>query len=294
MDIKGEIFVNEKRLNQTLIKESVKSLGTYFNPTMEWTEQFKMVREKLLCAMSKLRSTPLTAANAYVFFHICLITQVHFGCGIMTLTEAQEKELIRISEATLLQKLGLSEKFPRQILHTEKTQLGVGIMKPSTILTILSLKLYLGHKRHEDIIANQLEVNERNVAFQYGYNKNVLEVKRKLKPNQITWSDEIGERLESRNVVFVNANLTQCIRTKNKAMMDLAAAHAESKNMSEKIIAPINQVRLFKKVILPCELVGLLGNKKTKCFNRVIEASSTRWNIDFHIVPKPSKKLIST
>ena len=228
MDIKGETFINEKRLNQTLIKESVKSLGIYFNPTMEWTKQFKMIREKLLCAMSKLRSTPLTAANAYVFFNMCLITQVHFRCGIMTLTEAQEKELIRISEAALLRKLGLSKKFPRQILHTQKTQLGVGIMKPSSILTILSLKLYLGHKRHEDIIANQLEVNERNVAFQHRYNKNVFEVKRKLKPNQITWSDEVGEGLESRNIVLVNANLTQHIKTKNKTIMDLAAAYAES------------------------------------------------------------------
>ena len=52
-------------------------------------------------------------------------------------------------------------------------------------------------------------------------------------------------------------------------------------------------MRLFKKVILPCELVGLLGNKKTKFFYRVIEESSMRWNIDFPIVPKPSKKSIS-
>ena len=60
---------------------------------------------------------------------------------------------MRISELTLLKKLELSEKFPRNILYTKKSQLGVGIMKPSTIITVLALKLYLGYRRNEDEIA---------------------------------------------------------------------------------------------------------------------------------------------
>lgn len=290
VDIKEEIWVNNKILQQTLIKDAVKSLGLYVNPTMEGSKQFEMVKEKLIRAMSKLRSTPLSVANAYIFFNMYLITQVYFGCGIVVLTEAQEKVLIKISESSLLRKLGLSERFPRQILYAQKSQLGVGIMKPATILAILSLKLYVGHKRHEDIISKQIKVNEKNSMFQYGFSKNILQVKSELKPKQLTWSDEIADRLISRNIKFVNTDLNQYVETSNKTIMDLATEYVISKKLSEESIAPINHVRLFKRMILPCELVGLMGNCKTKCFHNVLEVSSLVWKIDFPIVPKPSKK----
>ena len=60
---------------------------------------------------------------------------------------------MNISEPVLLKKLGLSEKFPREILYARKSALGVGLLKPSTIITILTLKLYLEHMRNDDRIA---------------------------------------------------------------------------------------------------------------------------------------------
>ena len=59
-------------------------------------------------------------------------------------------------------------------MYTRKFQLGVGIMKPSTIITVLALKLYLGYRRNEDEIAKQIGINERNTSFKYGYNKNIM------------------------------------------------------------------------------------------------------------------------
>ena len=93
---------------------------------------------------------------------------------------------MRINEATLLRKLGLSEKFPQRIIYTRKSQLGVGILKPFTIITILSLKLYLGYRRNDDMIAKQIGINEKNAQFQYGYNKSILTSNRALKPNKVT------------------------------------------------------------------------------------------------------------
>ena len=72
--------------------------------------------------------------------------------------------------------------------------------------------------------------------------------------------------------------------------MDLAVEHMTSNNLSEMIIAPINQVQLHEKVTLPCELVGLMGNRKTKCFQKVSEESSLTQEIKFLKVPKSSKK----
>lgn len=37
------------------------------------------------------------------------------------------------------------------------------------MIAILALKLYLGHKRNEDRISKIIEINEKNVAYQYGY-----------------------------------------------------------------------------------------------------------------------------
>ena len=94
-----------------------------------------------------------------------LIKQVYFGCGIISITPAQEKILMQISKAILLKKLGLSKKFPKKILYSRKSELGVGIMKPTTMITILALKLYLGHKRNEDRISNIISIIEVKAEY---------------------------------------------------------------------------------------------------------------------------------
>ena len=38
-------------------------------------------------------------------------------------------------------------------------------MKPSIIITVVALKLYLEHRRNEDEIAQQIGINERNTSF---------------------------------------------------------------------------------------------------------------------------------
>ena len=128
------------------MKESIKLLGIFLNPTLKWIHQFEMMKNKMFKSMSKLRSTPLTIGNAHVFFNVHLIMQVYFGCGVIHLNPNQETILMKIRKGKLLRKVGLSEKFPRMVLHARKSQLRVGVLKPNAILTILSLKLYLGHR----------------------------------------------------------------------------------------------------------------------------------------------------
>ena len=129
-----------------------------------------------------------------------VISQVYSGCEIIILNEKQEETLMKITESMLLRKLGLSEKFPRKILCAQKSQLGVGIMKPSTIITTLALKLYLGHKRQGDTIARKITINEKNASFQHGHSKDVMNVKRRAKPTKGTWSDEVAKMLMERKI----------------------------------------------------------------------------------------------
>ena len=76
--------------------------------------------------------------------------------------------------------------------------------------------------------------------------------------------------------------------TKNKTIMDYAIQY--SSNL--KTVEAINHVRLFKKMILPCELIGFRGNDETREFREVYEASSINWNVSFEYVKKPHKRLL--
>ena len=72
----------------------------------------------------------------------------------------------------------------------------------------------------------------------------------------------------------MNTDLSQCIETRNKAIMNLVVEHVNSSRLLKAIIAPINHVRLHKKIVLPYELLGLMGDKKMKCFMDRLEQSS--------------------
>ena len=46
-------------------------------------------------------------------------------------------------------KLGLSRNFPRSVLYSRKSTLGIGIMTLSTIIAVLKAKLYVGNVKAE-------------------------------------------------------------------------------------------------------------------------------------------------
>ena len=83
---------------------------------------------------------------------------------------------------------------------SRKTALGIGLMSPSTTVDGLALKLHVGHKRAESKVTKMIKINEENARLSYGYSKNVIETEWKCKPNKITWSDEMQEKLSRRKL----------------------------------------------------------------------------------------------
>ena len=47
-------------------------------------------------------------------------------------------------------------------------------------------------------------------------------------------------------------------------IMDYVIKYMESEELKDKIIAPINQVRIYKRMFLPCELVEFNSEKITR------------------------------
>ena len=74
-----------------------------------------------------------------------------FYCGAICIDDKEEKELIKTHEEILLTKMGLSRACPRAALHTRKSVLGIGLMKPKILLDALKVKLHADNKRKLNI-----------------------------------------------------------------------------------------------------------------------------------------------
>ena len=74
--------------------------------------------------------------------------------------------------------------------------------------------------------------------------------------------------------------------------MNKVVQYMEQMKIKNKIIAPINQMWLYKKYYLPCELVGMNSNTKTKYFLDRNKKSCIRLKFKLPTIPKLSSKTI--
>ena len=95
-----------------------------------------------------------------------------------------------------------------------------------------------------------------------------------------------------RNIQITNTNQHKVFKTKNKMIMNYIKIYIKEKEKKIEIIATLNHVQLYKKMILLCKLVGIERNKKTRELINPLERSCFKWRIKFLILPKPSKKSI--
>ena len=113
-------------------------------------------------------ATDINPYQAAVYYNAYMITSMYFGCGIIELTIKQEQELKRLYKEPLLIKLGLSRNFPRQVLYSRKSALGIGIMIPSTIINMLKAKLYIGNVRREGVAKEAIDLQEEYLRVEAG------------------------------------------------------------------------------------------------------------------------------
>ena len=117
------------------------------------------------------------APIAHLYYNAYLIKNMYFGSRVMPLIEKQEITLKQIYEPVILRKMNLSEKFPRSVLYSRKTALGIELMAPKTIIGVLLLKIYLGNQRLNQKVAKIIQINEDNARLSRGYSKSILDMK---------------------------------------------------------------------------------------------------------------------
>ena len=75
------------------------------------------------------------------------LIKVYFRHRIITLAFNWKNILMKISENILLRKIELSERFPRKMLYARKLSLGIGLIRPLSIVAILLSKSHTGYVR---------------------------------------------------------------------------------------------------------------------------------------------------
>ena len=187
------------------------------------------MKDKMRCAIAKLQNTAIDLPLTYIFFNQYLIKSIYFGCSVIYLNKTQEKELMKIYEESILKKIGLSAKFPRQILYARKSALGVGIMRPSTIVNTLAIKLYIRHQQKKSRLASFININEENSFIDNGINKDPIKTPHNKRFWEYTWSDEITEYLQKRDLEVINQDEIKNQVMSNKTIIDYAVEFVKLK-----------------------------------------------------------------
>ena len=58
--------------------------------------------------------------------------------------------------------------------------------------------------------------------------------------------------------------------------MDMIVKYVKEEEVEKELISTLNQVRIFKKMILPCELIGFVGRIKTREAREAKEVSCVK------------------
>lgn len=93
----------------------------------------------------------------------------------------EELELKKIHETPILKKLGLSTKLPCEVMYMSKTALGLGLIEPNTVLSILTLKQYFRHVRMNSDTANITKANEELSQVENRRSKTHFEINKRDK-----------------------------------------------------------------------------------------------------------------
>ena len=78
---------------------------------------------------------------------------------------------------------------------------------------------------------------------------------------------------------------------KNKIMIDQEVTCVQRNELGSKNIALLNQVKIYKRMKLPCKLVRFQDENKTKEKRKYRESSCIIQKFDTEVVPKLSRKL---
>ena len=103
----------------------------------------------------------------------------------------------------------------------------MGLIKPSTAIAIQVLKLFIGHQRIRDNMAEFININGENIFIQQGFNWNPIEMNSKWVIRPKIWYNIISNILHTKSLELINKHSqTHKIMT-NLIIIDLVTKYIE-------------------------------------------------------------------
>ena len=75
----------------------------------------------------------------------------------------------------ILNKMGLSEKLLRKVLYTRKSVLGVRLMLPIIIMSMLTLESHARHNRSNTEVTKIIKIHEENAQLYHGFKVEIID-----------------------------------------------------------------------------------------------------------------------
>ena len=110
--------------------------------------------------------------------------------------------LQKMYESTIAKKMNLRVIFPRVILYSRQNTLGLGLIRPKTIMVMLAYKLYIGNLREKTRNGKLIRYYEEIIIVEYRMGK--IEPLEKVSMNKLTWYQEVNQKLRIRELELVN------------------------------------------------------------------------------------------
>ena len=71
-----ELKINDKTIKQLNAKEAIRTLGVQMCPQVQWKDQFKVMKEKMIESIAKLNNTEINPYLVHLYFNAYLLKKV--------------------------------------------------------------------------------------------------------------------------------------------------------------------------------------------------------------------------
>ena len=103
--------------------------------------------------------------------------------------------------------------------------LGLGLMRPRTIMSILGVKLYIGNMRADQGVSDMIQANEQFSQVESGRGCHVMEIKLEERFWMKTWINRVAEKFKYQNIRICNKMEYTNKITSNCTVMDMAVRY---------------------------------------------------------------------
>ena len=80
------ININRVKLKQLKVNETTCILEVHVNSSLDWNDQYKVIKEKLEHSITKLMRIPINEFQVHIYFYVYIVKSIYFGVRIAELS----------------------------------------------------------------------------------------------------------------------------------------------------------------------------------------------------------------